>query len=524
MPHERTVRRAAALLQATAAFLLLLPQGLEGFSAPLPAIQRQGRGVRAAPPGRLAPAMASSLNTGSKADMDPTASAMAARAAGLAAQKASRQYGRWWVFPLAPFADKKTFQYEVVKDQVWCFEQKFGALYVQVPIRMTVVRLQEGLLVYAPISPTREVVNMVRELEQMHGSVKHVVLPSAAIEHKTAAGPFARNFPKSQLWVTPNQYSFPFGLENFGLLGFTQLFWFLNPKPLPLDSKDAPWVQEMDHTILGPLKSKGGDAPGLFEEAVFLHKASKTLLVADTVQSVPTQIPDVLTYDPTPLVFHARDDALDTVQDSQEVRKRGWERISLFALFFQPGGVNIVPWGDAFPEARKSPMKDIGWNGLFPFAWRPKAGPHPKNKRYYKESFDAIKEKLFVPAVLQKLIFDREPATVLAFADRVAKWDFRRIIPAHMKRDIAAKPQDFRRAFSFLEGGGRNDYAGNLEALPLCGDASFLEDVSASLVELGSVAEPDPMVEAYREERRRKAGITNKPPSDSNDGWGLFRN
>ena len=40
----------------------------------------------------------------------------------------------------------------------------------------------------------------------------------------------------------------------------------------------------MDHLILGPLKSKGGDAPGLYEEAVFHHKASQSLLVTDLIQ------------------------------------------------------------------------------------------------------------------------------------------------------------------------------------------------------------------------------------------------
>jgi hypothetical protein len=41
--------------------------------------------------------------------------------------------------------------------------------------------------------------------------------------------------------------------------------------------------------------------------------------------------------------------ALDLVPDTPEVRMRGWQRISLFALFFQPGGLDIIPWGQAFP-------------------------------------------------------------------------------------------------------------------------------------------------------------------------------
>jgi hypothetical protein len=72
--------------------------------------------------------------------------------------------------------------------------------------------------------------------------------------------------------------------------------------------------------------------------------------------------------------------------------------------------------------------------------------------------------------VLQKLIFDREPTTVLSFAESVSKWGFKRVLPAHLKTDVPCNAKQFRRAFGFLEG-GRGDYACNLEALPLSGDA-----------------------------------------------------
>lgn len=87
--------------------------------------------------------------------------------------------------------------------------------------------------------------------------------------------------------------------------------------------------------ILGPLKSKGGDAPGLYEEAAFLHKASKTLLTTDLIQAVPSEIPDVIADDLRPLVFHARDNVLSVCEDTPANRRIGWERIVLFSLFFQ---------------------------------------------------------------------------------------------------------------------------------------------------------------------------------------------
>jgi hypothetical protein len=143
-------------------------------------------------------------------------------------------------------------------------------------------------------------------------------------------------------------------------------------------------------------------------------------------------------------------------------------------------------------------MNELGWGGLFPFAWRPEEGPHPVGKTFWRESFEALKNKAFVPAILQKLILDREPDRVLAFADAVAKWDFEQIVPAHLGAPIPAGPEDWRLAFSFLDEGADADFPGNLETLPLFGDAQFLQDISDSLVQIGSIAKPDPRVERIR--------------------------
>lgn len=141
--------------------------------------------------------------------------------------------GRWWLFPLAPYQRKKTVRTEAVPGQVWTFDQIIGALYVHVPIRMTVVKLSAGgLLAFCPVNPTPECLSLVRELEREHGALKFIVLGSAAIEHKVAAGPFARAFQSAQLWVVPDQYSFPFDWDNvgrnaagLGRLDLTQLFF-----------------------------------------------------------------------------------------------------------------------------------------------------------------------------------------------------------------------------------------------------------------------------------------------------------
>lgn len=58
-----------------------------------------------------------------------------------------------------------------------------------------------------------------------------------------------------------------------------------------------------------------------------LGQATKTLLVTDMVVKVEDEVPEIVCEDPRPLLFHARDNALERVEDSPEVRLKGWRRI-----------------------------------------------------------------------------------------------------------------------------------------------------------------------------------------------------
>jgi len=66
-------------------------------------------------------------------------------------------------------------------------------------------------------------------------------------------------------------------------------------------------------------------------------------------------------------------------------------------------------------------------------------------------SFRALQGGLLVAPILQKLILNREPEKVLAWADAVSKWPIKRIIPCHLENDVRASSAEFRRAFNFLE-------------------------------------------------------------------------
>jgi len=54
----------------------------------------------------------------------------------------------------------------------------------------------------------------------------------------------------------------------------------------------------------------------------FFHKRSRTLLVTDSVLSVPEDPPAIVQLEPYPLLFHARDDAFEIVEDNPASRRR----------------------------------------------------------------------------------------------------------------------------------------------------------------------------------------------------------
>lgn len=343
----------------------------------------------------------------------------------------------WPLVPLYPYGRRRTICKEVIKDTLWTFEQLQGVLYVVVPIRMIVVRLAAGgLLVYAPVAPTSECVGLVNELVAQHGEVKYIILPTVSgLEHKVFVGPFARRFRKAQVFVAPNQWSFPMNLP----LSWLGLPW-KRTQILPKDSSQAPFADEFEYEILGPVKL----GLGAFGEVAFFHRRSHTLLVTDSVLSVPENPPEIVQIDPYPLLFHAKDNAFDVVKDDETTRSKGWQRTSLFALYFRPSVLEVVKMGQSIGDALKAPERSRkAYFGWFPFKWKPN----------WKQSFDALRGggRLFVAPILQRLILNRAPRETLDWADKVASWDFRQIIPCHFDSPIEAGPRQFRQAFAFLE-------------------------------------------------------------------------
>ncbi|CAI5977701.1 unnamed protein product [Closterium sp. NIES-65] len=331
--------------------------------------------------------------------------------------ESSSFWRQWYVsitgfpFPLRPFLSRKTYRYEVDRNSIWCFEQEQGLGFSNVTtnVRMTVIKLKSGgLFVHAPIAPTAECLKLLKDLNL---PVEHIVLPTFAYEHKVFAGPFARAFPKARTWVAPRQWSWPINLPLpfLGLFGGTVLAED-GPKP-------DEWPEEIDYKIFA--SPEVGIGP--YVEIAFFHRPSRTLLLTDAVIVVPREPPQVVR--PDALLDAARNglavrvlsagrDVPDVeVEDTEEFRTLGWQRMVLQILFFGPG--NLLE-----PE----------------------------------ESFERICGKLVVSPVVKTLVFDKVPAQALAWINSITSdWAFTRIIPCHFSSPIAATPADLRKTFAFLQ-------------------------------------------------------------------------
>lgn len=313
-------------------------------------------------------------------------------------------------FPLGPFLNRSTARTEAVKDSIWLFEQEqaLGFSSVSTNIRMTVIKLKSGgLWIHAPIAPTNECIQLVKELD---APVEHIILPTFAYEHKIFVGPFSRKFPRAKIWVAPRQWSWPINLP-------LEFFGIFRARALKDEDVSTPWADEIEQKVL----SSPEVGIGPYVEVAFYHKRSRSLLVTDAVIFVPKQPPECISRESllasaknglaVKLLSKGKQVPEDPVVDNNLNRQKGWERMVLQILFLGPS------------------------NLLEPTA-----------------SFAQMSQKLIVSPIVKTLVFSKVPEKVRDWVDRIAKdWPFRRIIPAHFAAPINASRSDFLAAFAFLD-------------------------------------------------------------------------
>ena len=384
----------------------------------------------------------------------------------------------WASVPIYPYSKKRTIRQEVLKDTIWTFDQLQGIFYVVVPIRMTVLKLESGgLLVYAPVAPTLECIDLVQELVDRYGKVKYIILPTiSGLEHKNCVGPFARQFPQSKVYVAPNQWSFPVKLP-LSWLGFPAKRTYV----LPADSSQSPFADEFDYAILGDIDLRLGQ----FEEVAFFHKRSQTLLVTDSIVSIPDTVPKIIEQDLYPLLFHARETGSEAIADTPENRLKGWRRICLFAMYFRSSVLDVPSLAQTLKDAVRSPNKSAkAYWGLYPFRWQAN----------WEDCFNTLRDdgRLLVAPILQTLILNRAPVETVAWANQIANWDFTQIIPCHFDAPVSTNPQKFRQAFDFLSvSNARQDESkvNQRSCLPEA-DLQTLKSIDAFLYKPGIVPPP----------------------------------
>ena len=285
--------------------------------------------------------------------------------------------------------------------------------------RCVVIELDDGSLwVHALLAPTEEFFELVESCGS--GIVKHVVVPSYALEHKIFVKDAIERWPDAQLWTSPGQFSFPirsissefvFGKEVDGVLSSA--------------SSDIipPWANEIQYETLAAGTYNIGGKETTFYETAFFHIKSKSLIVTDAVAKIPKEVPEL--NDPELLLLVSKQSTSDPQpEDTYEQRLIGWKKTALLVSYF-------------FPEHEEPDPNKLGVVN-----WTPG----------WENNFQQLSDRLVVPPVVRTLIYAQNPKRVKGWVDKVSnQWQFEQIIPAHFEAPIKATPDDLKRTFRFLE-------------------------------------------------------------------------
>lgn len=149
-------------------------------------------------------------------------------------------------------------------DNVWVVDSgPISASGLKMPVRMTVVRLQDGELLLH--SPTRYTNDLGMALDAL-GKVRHLVAPT--IGHWMFMADWQRAYPDATVWATPALRDRA-QVRRSGLRIDADL----------LDTAPVAWAGEIEQGLV---------SGGIFEEAWLFHKPSRTLLLTDLIQNLET--------------------------------------------------------------------------------------------------------------------------------------------------------------------------------------------------------------------------------------------
>ena len=337
--------------------------------------------------------------------------------------------------PLYGKSSRQTIMTQL-SESMWALEQSLILGPLETPLRCVVVRLSDNTLwVHAPLAPTEEFFDMVEscagdivgdadgENDSSKSVVSHVVCPTYALEHKIFVKDALKRWPNAQLWVAPGQFSFPIRSTSDDIVWGRSVSGTLQTSDLDDSYAQPPWIDQIQYETLAAGTFDIGGVPTTLCETAFFHSRSKTLIVTDSVAKVSLDPPPLNRHDNLLLVSkRSTSDAMP--EDTAEARQIGWEKTALLISYFFPEHeepdaerFGVVTWTD-------------GWH----------------------DNFEALAGRLIVPPVVRTLLYAQDPRRVKSWVDRVAnRWNFDSIVPAHWEAPITAGPDDFKKAFRFLE-------------------------------------------------------------------------
>lgn len=127
--------------------------------------------------------------------------------------------------------------------------------------RMTVIRLATGgVWVHSPVAPTPERRRAVDAL----GPVEHLVAPNKI--HSLGIEPWKTHYPQAKVWASP---------------AFSMRHPDIAIDEVLANGVETIWSDEICHCAV--------EGHAILDEVVFLHKRSKTLIIADIVQKHEAQ-------------------------------------------------------------------------------------------------------------------------------------------------------------------------------------------------------------------------------------------
>ena len=161
------------------------------------------------------------------------------------------------------------YQLKLMAENIWivdgpAIEMSFGLTKVPFSTRMTVVKLANGKLwCHSPIQPNQALLDSLDQL----GEVTFLIGPNKL--HYAYLQAWKDLYPSAQVWLAP-------GIDQRARAQKIPL-----PQGQELTDQAPPtWSAELDQDLF-----KGSR---FMQEAVFFHKASKTLILTDMIENIET--------------------------------------------------------------------------------------------------------------------------------------------------------------------------------------------------------------------------------------------